>query len=598
MCGIIALPPKPPADAVRGRNKRPEGAEGASADARRQDAPETRDRAKATGAGRKLTFDQALAHVGTLDDLISEHGRWLIRQNARQYLWKYPDKITWCTACGKAIEGFVGRHGKFYACPRCGARAEFRYEAKGHRQVFDEFVLYEWRRSVIDAETVTLTATWVQRDSARTDQPHLAPLRTKTTALYVFRPDRAVTVYKVGRYTGDWEAVNSVHPEHTKCGAWNGAQIVLDRAEFARALEGTRIGRVFDLLREASGRWEDLELTAIANCARRPWLEYLAKCGQTALAADLLRAEHVSRDVVPKPRARTPRELLGLTTGQWGEVKRDGIALTPAILERLRLLTRLDIGPVKVADAAAIANEPRYRLELLIPHRGKWGRNTVGDMVCRLPDRLRRKILRSCLRERKDIVEWQDYYLQLQELEEVPLVGRRPGGEHDRRVFAPDADPALLLPRDMRLMHQRMTERLDLLREAERVKQTEGLRAVFEGAILPKLERQYRFEAEGLILRPYAGAAEVLAEGRKLSICIGGYAARYMRGETVICCLRRAEAPDVPWRAVEFQAKSGHLVQDRGYKNDAGGKGPETQALLQRFWAAFYQSKNKRRDTA
>ena len=149
MCGIPIQPLKPPVDAV---------------------------------TGRRLTFDQAVAHVGGIDNLLSEHGKHLIKLHAKQYLWKYRNKTTWCTACGKPIEGFTGIHGKFYACPVCGARAEFRYEAKGHRYVYDEFVLYEWRRSVLDAETVTLTATWVSRDSTHGHEPHLALLRTNTTA--------------------------------------------------------------------------------------------------------------------------------------------------------------------------------------------------------------------------------------------------------------------------------------------------------------------------------------------------------------------------------------------------------------------------------
>lgn len=265
MCGIPLPPPKPPVDAV---------------------------------TGRRLSFDQAVAHVGGIDNLLSEHGKQLIRTNARQYLWKYPNKTTWCTACGKPIEGFTGRHGALYACPRCGARAEFRYEAKGHQRVYDEFVLYEWRRSVLDAETITLTATWARRDSTRGHQPHLEQIQTSPSAIYVFRPGKAVTVYKKdsywGRYNVDtpWQRVDAIHPEHTKAGTYNGADIVIDRDQFRAALEGTRIGRVFDSLREASGRWDDLELMAIANCARRPWLEYLAKCGQERLAAALMREPH------------------------------------------------------------------------------------------------------------------------------------------------------------------------------------------------------------------------------------------------------------------------------------------------------------------
>ncbi len=554
--------------------------------------------------GRKLSFEQALAHVGTLDDLISDHGRDLIKANAKQYLWKYPDKTTWCTACGKPIQGFSGHHGQRYACPRCGANAEFRYEAKGHGRVFDEFVLYEWRRSVIDPEAITLTASWVQRDSAHSREPHLAPLRINTTALYVFRLGKAVTVYKAESYwTPDgrgrrWVQVESIHPEHTKNGQMGGAHIVIDRLQFLEALAGTRIGRVFDALREASGQWEDLELTAIANCARRPWLEYLAKCGQAPLAGELMRMPHIPREIVPRQRARKPRELLGLTEGQWYEVRKSGILLDSQTLQSLRLLERLNIGPVKVGDARNIKAGDYYSVTDLLPEREMSRDISMGDMISRLPDKLRRKIIRRCLREPRHIREWSDYYKQLRELGEVSLEGPVPEGcRIDRRAFAPDADPALLLPKDVHAMHQRMTERLDLLRTERRIRETEALRAKFEGEILPKLMKHYRFEAEGLVLRPYTGAKEVIAEGSALSICIGSYAERYMEGRTVICCLRKAGEPDKPWRAVEFSAKTGELVQDRGYKNDIGqwAPPPEVKALLQRFWAAFDAAHKKRR---
>lgn len=552
-------------------------------------------------SGRKLSFGQAVAHIGGLDQLLSDHGRFLIKTNARQYLWKYPDKVTHCTACGRSIAGFYGHHGQFYACPMCGARAEFRYEAKGHRRVFDEFVLYEWRRSVIDPEAITLTATWVQRDSTHGHEPHLAQLRTTTTALYVFRPGKAVTVYKKrdcwARYgvESDWERVESVHPEHTKNGTYTGAEIVIDHHEFRRAIEGTRIGRVYDLLMEHATTWDDLELLSIANCARRPWLEYLAKCGQANLAAELIRDPHVPKSLVPNQRARTPRELLGLTEGQWFEIRRDGVVLTTGLLERLHLLNRLDIGAVKVADAEALECGAIGTLEYLVPGSALQG-STVGDMIARLPGKLRRKILRRCLRDWHSIPEWRDYYHQLRKLEEVALTGAPPE-EHgiDRRVFAPDADPALLLPKDMHAMHERMTQRERLLEDTQKLKRMEGLKGKFEAAILPKLTKAYTFEAEGLVLRPFATAAEVLAEGRALSICIGSYAESYMKGSTVICCLRKVDAPDTPWRAIEFST-TGHRLQDRGYKNDNTKTGipPEVKALLKRFWQAFDEAHQKK----
>ena len=105
MCGIPIMPPPPAPDALK-------------------------------GPGRKLTFDGTLAHIGGYDNLVSAEGHHTIKANARNYLWKYPDKVTWCTACGKAIEGFYAtHHGQSYGCPNCGAICEFRYEAKGHGMV-------------------------------------------------------------------------------------------------------------------------------------------------------------------------------------------------------------------------------------------------------------------------------------------------------------------------------------------------------------------------------------------------------------------------------------------------------------------------------
>lgn len=551
MCGIPMLPPREP-DATK---------------------------------GRKLTFEQAAAHIGGAGQLVSENGYRLIRLNAKQYLWKYPNKTTWCTACDKPIQGFYGNHGRMYACPVCGARCEFRYAAKGHGRCYDEFYLYEWRRSVLDDETIVLTGAIVYRDSTK-EQPHLARLNIDASAIYVFRPGEAVTVYKRRWYYADggkgrWEQQKGVYPEHTRYGGAK-LEIVMDHLEFRQAIEGTRIGRLFDLLREQSGRWQDLELTAIASCARRPWLEYLYKSGQRYLAGQLMRAERVSRDVVPRQRARKPRELLGLTEAQWFEVRRDGISLTENTLRTLRLLQILDIGPVKVADAmemAAKTDVAWHIEEEILPRRKRYAYEApnICERLARLPDKPRRKILRRILADIRHAREWKDYYGQLARLGEAPTEGD---------AFTPEADMALLLPKDMHAMHQRMTDRENALEAERQAKKLAKKQTDLEGR-LEALRRKHSFTACGLVLRPYESCEEVIREGQRLHICIGGYADSYAEGRTVICCLRKADAPDVSWRAVEF-GKNGMRLQDRGAYNDTHGGIPEDEKeLLRRFWAAF-----------
>lgn len=541
--------------------------------------------------GKKLTFEQAVAHVGGFDSLLDDAAKADIKNAARQYLWKYRDKTTHCTACGHSFEGFAGTHGKYYACPACGERCMFLHEARGHKKLYDSFVYYQWRRSVLDPEAVTLTATHVTRDSTRGHVPHMAPLNTRPTALYVFRPGRAVTVYKDDGYIG-WRSVNNVAQEHTKWGYK--AEIVV--SGMRQALEGTRIGATFEALREESGRWDTLELSAVANCARRPWLEYLHKCGQGFLAAELMRADHVSRDIVPNPRARTPRELLGLTEGQWYEARRDGVELTAVTLSNLRIISAALGAPCKVAEARAVERSGRsYSLEYLRAKRdSRYGwQQSIPELIAPLPDRLRRKIARRVLRDLAHAMEWRDYYRQLAALGEIGAEGKRnPHGTTLYHITEPNT--ALLLPKDMHAMHQRMIERENALKLERDLRDAEKQRSQLEKC-LGALRERYCFRAAGLVLRPFDTLSEVILEGRALGICIGSYAETYARGGTVLCCLRREEEPDEPWRAVEFSPATGKLVQDRGERNDSRGIPPGVKKQLKLFWAAWSREQERKK---
>ena len=537
--------------------------------------------------GRRLTFEQAVAHIGGEDNLVSEHGHFLIKQNLKQFLWKYPDKTTYCTACNNPIEGFLGKHGSFYSCPVCGERCEFRHVARGFKRVYDEFYLYEWRRSALDPETVVLTGATVCRRFNRYDRPHEAPVYIEPSALYVFRPGKAVTVYKQRWYwtdnynKGHWERMDCVCPEHTNHGAR--CEIVVDNLEFRRAIEGTRIGATFDALREESGAWMTLELDAIANCARRPYLEYLYKSGQRTLAAQLMRRQTVPRDIIPRPKAKKRCELMGLTEGQWYETRRDVIQLTEDMLECLHVLGRVTGKPAKVCDVAMLCKyDPNaaWSVREFLPEGRPFHSPTVGNYIQGLPDKLRRRIVRRLLEDFRNLRDWRDYYAQLQRLGEDMT------------------DPALLLPRDMPAMHQRMTERENAIKEEARIAKMDAYQAILNKRMV-KLRRDYTFTAAGLILRPYESAREIVEEGKRLKICIGSYAESYMKGVTVICCLRRAEEPDEPWRAVEFSPVTGKLVQDRGYKNDMqNGIPPGVRAQLRNFWSAWDRAHGKRRKTA
>lgn len=542
--------------------------------------------------GKRLTFEQAVAHVGGMDNLISAEGRHMIDMHRRDYIWKYPGH-GYCTYCGGDVGDMKEKHNTDMTCPSCGRQVRFKHEARGHSRIFEQFCMYEWRKSLIDPETVVLTAAHVWRDSTK-DRPEREPLKIHASAIYVFKPGMAVTVYKNHYWNRNeahyWSRINSVAPDHTEF-AGGRMDIVQDYGQFLNAIEGTRIGKLYALLNPRSRERHTLELDAIASCAKRPWLEYLAKAGQTDLAARLMRWRTIPREVVPNQRGRTPRALLNLTEAQWHEVRKGCISLTADMLKCLSMLRNMGFGGIHMAEILNLMKDSSapWHLECLAPtkKRVRYAANTLADILAseRLPDKLRRKILRRALRDLPHAMEWRDYFAQL------------------RRLGEDLTDTALCLPKDMHAMHQRMIERENALR-AEAAAKAEAMRnldeakktRIFADKRLPKLRKEYCFHAHGLVLRPFESAREVQAEGRILHICIGSYAERYLNGGTVICCLRREEEPDTPWRAVEFSAATGKLVQDRGEHNDTrGGIEPGTRKQLRLFWAAFERSRKHER---
>lgn len=70
---------------------------------------------------------------------------------------------------------------------------------------------------------------------------------------------------------------------------------------------------------------------------------------------------------------------------------------------------------------------------------------------------------------------------------------------------------------------------------------------------LPELEKKYCFESKDFLIRPAQSAGELVAEGKILHHCVGGYVSKYAKGETNILFVRRKEAPEEPFVTVELQ---------------------------------------------
>lgn len=86
---------------------------------------------------------------------------------------------------------------------------------------------------------------------------------------------------------------------------------------------------------------------------------------------------------------------------------------------------------------------------------------------------------------------------------------------------------------------------------------------------LEKRDRRYAYADGNYFIRPAKDGDEVIAEGKALEHCVGGYATRHMEGKLTICFMRRVTEPDKPFLTIEM--RGGKLQQIHGYKNEFDG---------------------------
>ena len=117
-------------------------------------------------------------------------------------------------------------------------------------------------------------------------------------------------------------------------------------------------------------------------------------------------------------------------------------------------------------------------------------------------------------------------------------------------------DESVLFPADLYAAHQRTISMVrHKANELEREKFAEVSR---------KLQK-HAWENGEYLIRPAASQEELIAEGKALHHCVGGYASRMAKGETAIFLIRKKEEPDKPFYTLEWKNKQ--VVQCRTTNN-------------------------------
>lgn len=507
-------------------------------------------------------------------------------QKVNNFWWRLRGGGGICGACGHRHSGDTFKSDKTWdrvQCPACGYHVAIKDEWRGRKNMIDEWFVGLWYKSPVEPETVCFAGAYMCTDYRR-DMPWLEKADIYPTRLCAFSPGESLSYKRYPWYSWGKDAdktglkgwlrmKRATKGGNIPVGAGSRKiNVCIDTDSFERAMSGTKLKRVWDLLETNVGRYTDIdktpELDAIARWAS---LEYMHKAGFTQLAREGLdggfrKSAHI------RPRAKRLDKVLGISAWYASQLRLQGDAgkVTQNTLEVYHAFKR-----------AGIEIAPRELMQVAREFSHGWERG--AEAIARVAPALKRKAFAYMRKHNTaDNSYWKyndicDYWRQLEAL----------GAGLD--------DKYALMPKDLDAAHARATAQLAALREEKKLKEA----AKTDAACAKRaraLKRKYTFEFDGLILAPFESAQEVVLEGMALKHCIGGYVQSYAEGNTILCKLRKTDAPDTPYMSVEF-TKYGMRTQCRGLHNKQGT--PEEQERIRAFWAAFEaRETDKKRESA
>lgn len=152
----------------------------------------------------------------------------------------------------------------------------------------------------------------------------------------------------------------------------------------------------------------------------------------------------------------------------------------------------------------------------------------------------------------------------------------------------------VLMPKNLRQRHDDAAATIRVRKSAEEAKSY--------SARYRQLKKLYEFEMDGLCIVVPTCTEDIVHEGKILHHCVGGYAARHIKGRVDILFLRNKRKPNTPFITIEMKPRSNvrskvEMVQIHGYKNEMYKKAVKPKTKYQWFldlWFAWMQSGSKR----
>ena len=143
----------------------------------------------------------------------------------------------------------------------------------------------------------------------------------------------------------------------------------------------------------------------------------------------------------------------------------------------------------------------------------------------------------------------------------------------------------VLFPKNLKQAHDEAIATVKL--EADREAEAKAMKRFDE------LEKVYGMASDLYIIRPPVSASEIIAEGKALQHCVGGYASRHANGSTTILFMQSVSNPDKPLYTIEMHGTT--LRQVHGYNNTKSPYDvPEAKAFFE-SWLSWVKDGSKKK---
>lgn len=479
-------------------------------------------------------------------DIVLIHSRYLFVEKGRN-----PE--AYCTHCKhQYFERGVIKTGTAGVCPNCKSHCTYKHAWRSRKTLFDQSYFLHFEKSTYDPDVVT--ATWYYAINDLRGHFHNKLIDIKAAARYVFDCNVGKSYLLERGWGENWTIHDNIVTPYTLRN--NNIRRSVHEGSIRRAVTNTKLNY---------SCWTKYACADapkyFAAFLKYPSIEILTKAGEIEIVQRKIYGDRTYSAV--NWHATKLHNIFKVSKDDYQKLKASNASLFEFWIWQQ---TRKEKSKLKIADVMQKADTFRGSLDEFKFIRQYTTIHKIFNYVYK-QFQLHEKRFRI---RNYVITVWRDYINDCIKL------------QLDLR------DEAILFPKDLEDAHQKTMKR---------IKHTEDELMRKKALKRKQLLEHIEFQQGDYIIKVPNTAKEIIAEGSKLSHCVGGYAERHVNGKTTILFLRVAKEPDKPFYTIELDTDKKKILQVRGYKNKPAPK--EVDAFIELFKAEkLNKSKAKARKQA